>query len=217
MEDRSNLIFQLYYISSLFVCVPFVISCFRFKYFQKYLIPVFLLIIISILVELINEIFVKYSINDFYLLHVYTVLEFILIALFYGIFFKQYFRPLLFYFFIAGFLILTYADTKINGMETMDSLSVSVESLILTGFSLFLFYYVLKNLLFDNLLASPVFWINTAVLIYFSGNLFLFAFSNYILRSAPEQFYILWGLIHSLINITFNLFIGIGFWKTKVK
>lgn len=151
-------------------------------------------------------------------MHFFTLAEFSLICLFYAFFFKRYFNPIFFYVFIPLLLIIALYDYKINGLSNFDNYSVSVESIFLIGFSMFFFYYCLKHLLFeDNILNSPAFWMNTAVLVYFSGNLFLFVFSNYLMKADPKMRFILWGVIHSSFNMLYNLVLATGFWKAKVK
>ena len=97
----------------------------------------------------------------------------------------------------------------------MDNYSVSIECIVLASYSLYFFYIVLQKLLFENLLKEPVFWINSAVLIYFMGNFLLFLFSNDLLKSNIHQHIVLWGIIHSFCNICFNLLLIVGLWKTR--
>ena len=115
------------------------------------------------------------------------------------------------------FLVVAYVDYKINGLNTTDSLSLTIESFILVVSTLFFYFYVLKNLIFDDLLSQPVFWMSTAVLFYFSGNFVLFVCGNYMARLDIDKYVILWTIIHTFFNVLYNVFLSIGFWKTRIK
>ncbi|MBA3683208.1 MAG: hypothetical protein H0W73_18890 [Bacteroidetes bacterium] len=113
------------------------------------------------------------------------------------------------------FFLAAYIDYKLNGLKSMDNFSTSLESIIFIFYSISFFYYALKNLIFENLLSTPLFWLNTAILIYFSGNLILFVFSNYMAQTDPVKYGILWAVIHTFFNVLYNVLLSVGFWKAK--
>jgi hypothetical protein len=197
--------------------IPLIISLRYYKSINRTLKPLFILSILSVVAEVLNKIHVEYDINNYYIFHIFTIIEFTLISLFYKRFFLQFKNIRIFEVFIFVFFIIAFIDYKINGLDSMDSFSITVESVILTSYSLILFYFVLQKLIFENLLNTPIFWMNTAILIYFSGNLILFVFSNYLLATEPKKYHMLWYTIHSFINISYNALISVGFWKTKIK
>jgi len=96
----------------------------------------------------------------------------------------------------------------------MDNISSAVESIMLMLYSLLGFYYQITRPMYSNILRTPLFWFNTAILIYFSGDLFLFIFTNYVRSHLASFSYALWD-IHSFVNILFYILVSIGFWKTK--
>ena len=197
--------------------IPLVASIINFKFITKVLMPLFVLIVVSTIIEILNEVHLGFYLNNFYILHIFTIFEFTAITVFYRRFLEKNLSSILSYGLVVVFSIIAFLDYKINGLNSIDYFSISVESFIVTFYSLFLFYFVLKNLIFENLLESPIFWLNTAILLYFSGNLFLFIFSNYLIKSEPLRYHALWFTIHSIINILYNILLGVGFWKTKVK
>jgi hypothetical protein len=197
--------------------MPVIFSIINYKYIPKYIFPLFLLIIISGVVDVVNSVYVEMELNNSPIFHLFTVVEFFLISIFYYRFLKQYFNSVIILIFIPLFFVAAFIDYKINGLNSMDNFSLSIESIILSVYALFLFYFILKNLLFENLLNSNIFWFNAAILFYFSGNLILFVFSNYIIETSMEEHYTLWGIIHSFFNIMYNVFLSIGFWKTRLK
>ncbi len=204
-------------ISAVISFIPFVTALVNLKKVKSFFIPLFILLIFNVIMELLNIIFSESGENNMYIYHCFTIVEFTLISLFYSFFFQQYFTPLLINLLIPVFLLAAYIDYKVNGLESMDNYSTSIESIVFIFYSLSFFYYALKNLIFENLLATPVFWINTAILLYFSGNLILFIFSNYMGRIDPIKYGVLWVVIHSFFNMLYSILLSIGFWKTKAK
>jgi hypothetical protein len=196
--------------------LPLIISVIHYRHLNELLRPLFILFVISGVIEITNKVHLEIGVNNLYIFHIFTVLEFTLISLFYSRFFKRYFNSILIKIPIILFLGVCVVDYAINGFKFIDSFSISIESIVLIFYSLLLFYLVLKNLVFDNLLAAPVFWINTAILVYFSGNLVLFVFSNYMMANSNNTHFILWALIHSFLNIVYNILLSFGFWKTKL-
>jgi hypothetical protein len=217
MLDDNSFLNHLSNISVVASFFPLVVGLFCFKSIWKDLVYVFIYIVISVLVEIVTTIYVELNQNNFFIFHFFTVVEYTLLSLFYINFFKGYFKPFTFYVCMPLFYIVAFFDYMINGIATIDDFSISVESMIFIGYSLFWFYFVLKNLLFENLLSSPAFWINTAILVYFAGNLLLFTFSEYLLSNYPGRSTSIWTIIHSFINILFNILLATGVWKTRIR
>lgn len=217
MEISNHFLIVVSHITFIISFGPILISLINFKHLKRSLLPLFALFVFSILTDILNRIHMEMKINNSYIFHFFTIIEFVLISLFYSLFFKKYFNPLIINLLILIFFIVAFIDYKINGLNSIDNFSISIESIILTLYSLYLFYYILKNLLFENLLAEPIFWINTAILVYFAGNLLIFVFSSYLIQNAPKTHLLLWAIVHSFINIIYNVFLSIGFWKIKHK
>lgn len=205
----------LAWISTAFSIIAFVVALMRVKHVHSYIIPVFILVSVAFLVEVLA--FFSNDENNLYIFRAYTIVEFTLISFFYLLFYRQYFKS---YFMIVlniSFFMIAFMDYQVNGIASIDNYSISCESIILTFYALISFLFIIKNLVFENLLSSAFFWINSSVLFYFSGNLLLFAFSNYLKNNNLDEYYVLWTMIHSFLNIFFNTFICIGFWKLKAK
>jgi hypothetical protein len=147
--------------------------------------------------------------------NLFTLIEFSFIISFFKIFFDQFNRSIFHYILLAIFFtVVIYTSFISDALKLMDNLSVSIESIIFIIYSLFSFYTIMKNLIYDNLLATPFFWINSAILIYFSGNLFLFAFSNH-LQKHDGNTNLQLSVIHSIFNILYYITLTIGFWKAR--
>ncbi len=197
--------------------LPVIIAHIRFRYVKHQYVYLYLLIFISIFIELVNFLFSKFGQNNLYLFRFYTILEFTLISLFYAKFLKRYINVNTIYGMIPIFIFIAVIDYKLYGKEQLDSLAISVESIIFICYALYLFYYIMKHLIIKNLLPSPMFWFNCAILFYFLGNFFLFTFNNYVLNLDEAKHFKLWSTIHTTLNVIYNILLSIGFWKTKIK
>jgi hypothetical protein len=152
-------------------------------------------------------------IHNLYILHGYTILEFLLIALFYRRFFIGFYPRWLVPSLIAGFLLLAALSTIfLQKLSDSNAYVRGLESLLVIGLALLCFYKILTELLTKRLERDPVFWINTGFLLYFAGNLFLFLLSNALLKQPNQQLsFMAWGL-HALLMALMHVFIGIGLW-----
>lgn len=212
MKADYSFYITLAQISTLTVVIPLVIGLFRKKYFNSGEKILLYLTGLALLTEIIGQIISKWS-NNMYVFHIYTVVEFIFISLFYIKFispsrFIIVIRILIFLF--IGIAAFDYFKEK----NTMDDLSTTIESILFMLYSIVGFYTLLQNPVQYRVVDIPFFWFNTAILLYFAGNLFLFIFSSYIERHSHRVFSEVWA-IHSIMNIIFYVLISIGFWKTK--
>lgn len=203
-------------ISALFSAVSFIAGLLRLKYIKGYLIPLLLLVSVSCVTDSINFICAQWNINGYYIFHFFTIIEFILISFFYLLFFRKHIRAVYLLLPIPIFLIIAFIDYKINGLNAMDNFSASIEAILLSLYALVSFLFVMRKLLFENILSEPFFWINSGILFYFSGNLLVFTFSNYIHAAELSNYSALWS-IPQFLNIFYNILISIGFWKARTR
>jgi hypothetical protein len=204
----------LSYASLVISILPVIIGFICFRRFQTYLIPLFLLANVSFILDVVNTIFSEFSENNMPLFHFSSVLEFSLLSFFYYLFYKKYIKRNFMFYSIIGFSIIAFIDYRVNGIKSIDSFSESFESFVFIIYSLFSFLYIMRNMVFENLLAAPFFWVNSAILIYFSGDLLLFVFCNHLERI---DYYMMWTIINSVFNIAYSILTSIGFWKTKTQ
>lgn len=206
--------FVLSKISAYSVIIPLVVGLFKLQQMSRSEKYWLYLMGVSLLVEIAGVFLIERYANNQYIYHVYTILEFTLISLFYaGVVQSRAFSWV-----IKGLILLfggvVFFDNYFNGYTSMDNISTATESIVFLLYANILFFSLLKRPVYLNVAATPVFWLNSAVMLYFAGNLFIFIFSNYLETNSPKIFVQIWG-IHSVLNIIFYLLITIAFWKTK--
>ena len=205
----------LWHSSILSEVITFGFGCMFYKSLKDYLKILFGIVTVGLFVDVVNTILTYNKINNYFIFHYYTIIEFSLWVLFYYVFYrKANKRSILFFVLIPIFFLVCCIDYKINGLASMDNFSSSLEALILTLFSLVSFKELMNKNVAVNFLKNPFFIVNSGILIYFLGNLCFFTFSNYFCSNSGQDYMAPWGL-HSILNTTFNLLICTSFWISR--
>jgi hypothetical protein len=149
------------------------------------------------------------KVNNLPLFHLFTLIE----LLFFGWVYKEAFENVLLKKIVAALTVLLGVFTIINSVLlesiwTFNSISATAESVYLIVLSLLLFRQLLLQREVMFLDRHPLFWLNSGVLLYFAGNLFVFMLQHAIAGSAQKGY--VYGIVHSVINILANLLFGIA-------
>lgn len=151
-----------------------------------------------------------------FVFHIYTVFEFTLISIFYIKVISNPKITSLIVGLILLFLIVATFDF-LKKIKHLDDFSTTTESIIVMLYAVFGYFLLLKNPVQTRVISIPLFWFNTAFLLYFAGSLFLFIFGNFIQHHYKKGvFHEIWA-IHSVMGLTLYILISIGFWKTKAR
>lgn len=113
------------------------------------------------------------------------------------------------------FFILFITFNRIEKINIIDTLSSSVGIIILILFVLINFYVILYTDQTNNLLAYPIFWIASGVLIYFSGFFFVNLFSDLYLFHKINLSNFWYYSVYYILLIIFRIFLAIGLWFSK--
>jgi hypothetical protein len=212
---NKNYILFLSTFSTFSVLAPVLSGAIAKIHRQRMLSTIFYLQCLTLIIEIFSWLLAQHNYNNMIIFNLFTLVEFFFIMLFFKIFFDQFSRTKLhFIIMILFFFLVLYTGFISEAFRLFDNLSVSIESIIFIIYSLISFFFIMKNLIYDNLLVAPFFWVNCGILIYFSGNLFYFAFSNY-LQKNTEQSLLQLSVIHSIFNILYYVTLTIGFWKAR--
>lgn len=201
-------------LSSLSCLIPLCLVYSIFRLRSSLLLPLGILILVSFITETISYVLLSKGSNNLEAFRIYTIIELILLSSFYMLHFKLKKLNIIVFFSVIIFLIVSIIDFNVNGTNNFDNYATTFEAFFFSILSFWSFYYMLKHLSFKDPLRQPFFWINTAVLLYFGGNLILFIFNNQLLHSNNSDHLILWS-IHSCLNILYNCLIAVAFWKTR--
>ncbi len=158
----------------------------------------------------------EYS-NNLPLLHLYTLGEFLLFSYFFKsllnkpIFFKKYF----WHFMSIGSLFIVCNSIWLQSIYIFNSYAKTFVQLTIIGYAILYFYNLIENQAFTPTISKSLRLINSAILVYYSGSLFIFMCSNVYYENA--QVYDIFWIFNALLNVLFQLLILIGLWKVFFK
>lgn len=201
-------------ISSWSTWIPMIIGVIRFRNLTYSLKSVVALALVSLVIDFISDFSTRENPIVIYTVRIYSVCEFTLLSVFFigqnsRIAFKRILIAFLFL-----FICLEIYDFYIQGFVIWDNLSLAVESVIMILYSLVTFYFIMQDMQYPKIASTPQFWVITAILLYFGGNIFVFASSNYFIAQHSGIDRYTWG-VHSIIHMAFNILIAAGLWKSK--
>lgn len=173
-------------------------------------------LILSALTQTISFILWKQSINNLPILHLYTLLEFLILLRFYSLLLKDFFSNAIFISFAILFSAFAIIDSLLlENIFTFNTLGRSVEALIIIFLSICWFIKIVSSDETLNLSRyKGINYMNGGFLIYYSGSIVLFSFSNYINQLAHPLLMNIWT-IHTLLAVLLYLIITLGLWKHK--
>jgi hypothetical protein len=199
------------------VIIPIVFAIVKYRHINKPLTIIFWYLLFAGVVNACAALLAFRHINNLPLLHVYTIVEF----LFLSVFFYQFtgipkIRKLI----LGGILLFPLYGlinfTFIQDLHVFNSYTRPVEAILLIVFSLVYFY--LKTLDNNNLAwhTQPETWIVIGILIYFSSSLVQFSFSNVVSSLVSRNIKLFIWAIHATLVLIMYLLFAVGFAKCKV-
>jgi hypothetical protein len=168
----------IFFIIYLLIFIPLVVLIFNYKYLTKSLKIILYLLAIGFLFNSIEIILASFKIRNVPLFHLYTVIEFVLISLyFYFLTKRDFFKKIIRIFLVIFFVVVVLNKIFLETIDKLDNYTLTIESIFL----LILSSIYLTEYLSDNLIVKIrdyKFLLAIGFMIYFGGNLFVFALSN---------------------------------------
>lgn len=164
--------------SSLFLFIPFIIGLTKFRKLDRSLRLIFYLITFGCISNLLMIYYGLVFRKNVWLGHIYTIVEFLLISMFfYRSFDRDTFKKIIFGFMVFFTIITTINKIYLESFNQIDNYTLTISAiLLLISSSMFLVDYLTKNLIIN--VKDYRFILTVGFMIYFGGNLFIFALSN---------------------------------------
>ncbi|HYF33351.1 MAG TPA: hypothetical protein VD993_19635 [Chitinophagaceae bacterium] len=212
-EQLKHLVFEV----APYATLPaIIIGLVKFRTFPVALKVITIHVLIAGLVDLAGTLLWHYRINNLFLLHIYTIEECGLILLFYSYLLSDTVPRRIFLYVFLGFMVFSIANSIfLQPLTRNNTYARSIEAAIIICCAVLFFYKMLSESRLKAPGQSPYFWINTGLLIYFSGSLVLFTLSNYIRGPQYRQLRLDIWTLHAFFAILLYLFIAIGLWKHR--
>ncbi len=209
----ESLAINIMHFSSVSVILPAILAVWRWRSGDREQKLLGILIGISILVECLALLVggAWLQLNNLFLLHIFTVVEFCFLVYLFGPKIKNLISGQTLWYLMVAFTVFALGNSIfIDGISRFNAFARAIEGVLIIAIVLFYFYTLLKSLEIRHLDRSPLFWIGAGLLIYFSGSLFVFIYSNKILSSSSSSL-VIW-VIHALLNILLLIFYSIALW-----
>ncbi|MFT4031749.1 MAG: hypothetical protein QM669_04970 [Siphonobacter sp.] len=199
----------LRHISTVSIVVPFIIAIVRYRYLRNEYLLMICYLTVSFLTEMWGFVtFFRGSTNNLIVYNVFTLVELTLLGLLYYQFInhratRRVILVLIIVF--AGIVFWRYLPDP----SRYDGAVWGLENAIVILFILLYFVHLFRKMEVERLSRSPIFWISSGLLIFFSGSVFVYLFGTFIFQD-KQVLGDLWN-INYWLNILFHLLVSIGF------
>lgn len=169
-------------------------------------------LLLNLTIEALAFVFEYAGINNLPLLHVYTLGEFILFSFFYR---SLILKPTLFsrffwYIVVIGSILIIANSLFVQSIFDFNSIAKTAVQIILIGYAVLYFYNLVADDQFSQLKSKSIRLVNSAVIIYYSGSLFIFMFSR--ISFGNEDLYTVFWIFNAFLNLSFHLLILFALW-----
>jgi len=153
--------------------------------------------------------------HNYFVRHIFTVLECSVISIIYFL----HFRAKEVRNFIKGFYLTFFALCLIillfnKGYNEPDNILSSYEACLFIILSLYFLYKEIKERSVPRLNEYYFFWLNSAILVYFGISFFVFLFSV-LLEKSDLKIYNFFKAFSLMVNITYNILLTVSIWKIR--
>lgn len=158
--------------------------------------------------------------NNLFLLHILVPFRLVLLLLLYKEIFGKYVKSMIFTVVIAATLIFSVFNSwKWETINTINSVAMTVESVLLIILSLSS-YIILLNKQFLQQLALPVRsldWINRGVFVYYSSSLMLMYFGEQVIQLLNAEWNRYVWIAHGLLLVFLYYCFWKALWDSKIR
>lgn len=195
------------------ILVPLGVAIFRYRLLPSPAISIFIYLVLSGCANGIAIVMARNGMNNLPLLHFYTVLEFIVLALFFRQVMPHRLAKIIPYLLSAFAAYCIINAIAFQSVFTYNTYPRALEALLLIISALSVFYKMLSGDEDLPWFKNPVTFFNIGLLFYFSGSLSLFLLSQALLKNAYLN-QIAWVVHATLVFLMYMLFAA-GFLQCK--
>ena len=204
----------LTYIVPLSILIPILIGLFNYKNLQISGKFIFFYLVASGLINLAAIVLVAFRMTNLPLLHLYTIVEAVLIlSYFRTIFTNNLIKKSLQYIIIIFPLLCIINFTFIQSIFTFNTYTRPLEAILITFFCLL---YLYKSGFTENWINKQTSWFNMGILLYFPVVCMIFILSNYmVFVSKNKELNLLIWQFHAVMSMVMYLAFAKAFSLTK--
>jgi hypothetical protein len=215
MFEQIRKIFFEY--SNLIILIPLFISVVNLKKSTLELKLIFYYLVLATITQAVSFAFWKINMNNFPILHVYTILEYLLLLWFYSVILNKFIYKAVFVTLSIAFPVFSILDSIfIESIFTFNTYGRSLEALIFIFLSISWFVKIVAEDEETRLMGKAINIINSGFLIYFAGSIAMFSYSSYVEQMSISFRKTLWT-IHTVLTVQLYILIAIGLWRARTK
>lgn len=197
------------------ILIPFFIGLYRYPRLDKNLKIIYYFVVYGTLNEVVTRVAIYNGVkNTMPGIHLYLIVSFGILGIFYTNVLKGLFRRKITILIAVLFCLYSLSNSIFfQSITEYPTFPQAISKIILISFSVLFFYKIMTEANIERLGQEPLIYINIAVLIYYSGNLFFSLLFNLLLEYSKE-FSKLTTYYYVAIVTLFYILIAIAFWKT---
>lgn len=211
--DKDTLL--LIRISQASILVPFIVSVFKARGYNKERLLIAGLVLLISVTELGAFLIVKFASVPYngWLYHINVVFYFTIVSLIYREILRADIKSSVFDIVIALFIILSLINSIwIQPIQELNSNSIVLASVVYIVYALYHYYRLLKEKILTPLGSIPLFWFSTGLLLFNSSTLFVTVLVNYLPSDSNGLMTATW-LLQAFFNVMLNGFLTVALWK----
>lgn len=173
----------------------------------------FYFLIWNAVIEILAFAFMQSGYNNLPLLHMYTLGEFILFSYFYKSLIKKpnAFHKTYWYFVIGGSVLIVLNSIFIQDIFDFNAIAKTFVQISIICYAVLYFYNLVENQGFSEATSKSLRLVNSAILIYYSGSLFVFMCIKVSFENS-EILTMFWAF-NAVLYLIFQFLILCGLWK----
>ena len=203
-------------ISSFSIVIPLAIALFQLKTASREQLILTTLVACSFITEVIANLLWYQFINNLAVYNSYALVNFNLLFLLYYYQFGSKTKKFMVFVQILFNILAVLNTLFLQKTSIFNSNLTTSAALVLIACALAYFYKLLKEIKYQKLEKNPLFWINSGVILYYSGSLILFLLGNVLAYPSLEVALAAWGL-NSFFNLLLNTAYSIALWIRSTK
>lgn len=193
------------------ILAPTLVGVFLFKRLPRLCKYLCILIFSLAIFEFVGEIASNYLGTNLFLFHLYTYVEFGIIAfIFYNLSKEVVWKRIILIFAIIFALFSIINLTFIETLLQFNSNQRYLEGIMILIFCVGYYTKLLRKAENIYLEKHPFFWLTSGYFIYFAGTLFLFLFSRELMENNNAAFWSLHGILNIFLNLIYVLTLWLG-------
>jgi hypothetical protein len=153
----------------------------------------------SLLSFFVGRILYSFAISPNYAGTAYRLAAFLVITLIYHYAFNRRYRKILLGVALC-FVIFGIINVLLIQRGDINSYTDIFLSLFTMTYAVYYFFMLMKEMPTFELHKLPMFWINSAFILYFAGNLFLFVFTDYLVEVLNNNLMLYWTF-HNVLSV----------------